>query len=109
MANDAVREIMADVEGLWAGLDEIFGSFSASDWDRPHGADWTMATVPFHLSYFDRDIVANGIEKGPDMHVEDIAARIDQLLPEIGHAPPTLIDNHPEPDYWYPVPGEAPG
>ena len=29
-------------------------------------------------------------------NVEDIAARIDQLLPEIGHAPPTLIDNHPE-------------
>jgi len=29
-------------------------------------------------------------------NVEDIAARIDQLLPEIGHAPPTLLDNHPE-------------
>ena len=29
-------------------------------------------------------------------NVEDIAARIDQILPEIGLAPPTLTEVHPD-------------
>ena len=71
MVNTTVRALMADMENLWAGLDEVFASFGLADWARPHGPLWTMADVPFHLSYFDRDVIAHALDRGPDMPESD--------------------------------------
>ena len=73
MVNTTVRALMADMENLWAGLDEVFASFGLADWARPHGPLWTMADVPFHLSYFDRDVIAHALDRGPDMPESDRA------------------------------------
>ena len=59
--------LLANLEGLWQGIDEMLGSLGPSDWSRQHGPDWTFADVPYHLSYFDRDLIATAIERGPDV------------------------------------------
>jgi hypothetical protein len=51
---DALR---TELEDLWGNLDRIFDSLSDTDWRRRHGKDWTIADVPYHLAYFDRQIV----------------------------------------------------
>jgi len=59
--------LLADLEDLWHCLDELFASLAADDWSRRHGKHWTFADVPYHLGYFDHDIVAYPIERGPDL------------------------------------------
>ena len=59
--------LLADLEDLWRCLDEIFAGLTPADWQRKHGPDWTMADVPYHLSYFDREVVAEPFERGPDI------------------------------------------
>jgi hypothetical protein len=58
---------LADLEDLWRCLDELFASLAADDWSRRYGKHWTFADVPYHLGYFDHDIVAYSIERGPDL------------------------------------------
>ncbi len=62
--------IMSDLEDLWQKFDTLFGSLKPADWSRKHGKHWTMADVPYHLSYFDRDIVAEPIVLGPNVPPE---------------------------------------
>jgi hypothetical protein len=57
---------LADLEELWRCLDELFASLRPGDWSCRHGQHWTFADVPYHLSYFDRDVVTYPIERGPD-------------------------------------------
>ncbi len=62
-------------EALWQGLDRLFDNLRPSDWQRPHGDDWVVADVPYHLTYYDRDIVIQSIRArerighGPDATV----------------------------------------
>jgi hypothetical protein len=63
----APMTLLADLEDLWRCLDELFASLAADDWSRRHGMHWTFADVPYHLGYFDHDIVAYPIERGPDL------------------------------------------
>jgi hypothetical protein len=63
--------LLADLEDLWQKLDALIGSLKPGDWSRRHGKDWTFADVPYHLSYFDRDIVANPIERGPNVPADE--------------------------------------
>jgi hypothetical protein len=42
--------------------DTIFDSLTASDWRRTHGKHWVIADVPYHLSYFDRDLVLSALK-----------------------------------------------
>ncbi|MBI2855502.1 MAG: SCP2 sterol-binding domain-containing protein [Chloroflexi bacterium] len=62
--NAQVRSYLTDLENLWQGLDEMLGSLNGADWNRKHGPDWVMADVPYHLAYFDNDVVAINVDKG---------------------------------------------
>jgi hypothetical protein len=45
------------LENLWRVYDTLFDSLSAADWRRKHGKDWAIGDLPYHLYYFDRDVV----------------------------------------------------
>jgi hypothetical protein len=73
--------LLADLEDLWQNLDAIFVSLGPSDWSCQHGPHWTFADVPYHLAYFDREIVAHPLAQGPDLPTaEQWAAR---SIPEL--------------------------
>ena len=56
--------LTAQLESLWGNLDELFAGMEASDWDRPHGKLWRFSDIPFHLAYFDREMIADPITRG---------------------------------------------
>jgi hypothetical protein len=66
-AATAPMTLLADLEDLWCCLDELFASLAVDDWLRRHGKHWIFADVPYHLGYFDRDVVAYLIECGPNL------------------------------------------
>jgi DinB family protein len=66
-AATAPMAFLADLENLWGCLDQLFASLAPGDWLCRHGQHWTFADVPYHLGYFDRDVVAYPIERGPDV------------------------------------------
>jgi hypothetical protein len=58
---------MAQIEEMWGHLATLFDSLNATNgWDQKHGPDWIFAEVPYHLAYCNRDIVARGLQLGPD-------------------------------------------
>ncbi len=63
--NKQIGSILKDFESLWQKLDQIFDSLNDSDWTKKHGADWLVQDVPYHLSYFDKEVVATAIKVGP--------------------------------------------
>jgi putative sterol carrier protein len=56
--------LLADLEGLWQCLDELLGILGPDDWSGKHGQHWTFADVPYHLAYFDLDVIATAIRRG---------------------------------------------
>lgn len=62
---------MSELEDLWSCLDELFAGLSDAEWSTKHGKDWTIADVPFHNAYFDREMVAIPIERGMDLSPQD--------------------------------------
>jgi len=46
-----------DLQTEWAAVDSFFEGFSAQDWSRKHGKDWTFADMPYHLAYFNQTVV----------------------------------------------------
>jgi putative sterol carrier protein len=64
--------ILPHLENLWAQYDAIFDSLSAADWRRRHGRDWVIADVPYHLFYFDRDLLLEPLQRGRDVPDEVI-------------------------------------
>lgn len=59
--------LVGQLEEMWGHLDTLFNSLNAGNgWDRKHGPDWTLADVPYHLAYCNRDLVARGLKLGPD-------------------------------------------
>lgn len=76
IAATTLASLLTDLDDLWRNLDAIFVSLESSDWSRQHGPHWTFADVPYHLAYFDREIVAHPIEQGLDLPTaEQWAAR----------------------------------
>ncbi len=65
---DGLRALL---EELWSALDSLFDEMSTADWQRPHGADWIFADLPYHLSYMDRLCVARPIEFGEALPVAE--------------------------------------
>jgi putative sterol carrier protein len=64
---NTIAEALEDLEALWAGYDTIWDTFGAAEWARPYGKDWTFADQPFHMADFDKEIVNDPIEAGPDL------------------------------------------
>ena len=59
--------LIDELESVWSCLDDLFGSFGPADWRRKLGPDWTYADLPYHLSYFDQEIVATPLARGRDV------------------------------------------
>ena len=59
--------LLANLEGLWQRFDELAGTLGPDDWSGKHGQHWTFTDVPFHLAYFDLDVIATAIRRG--LHV----------------------------------------
>ncbi|HVL32861.1 MAG TPA: DinB family protein [Actinomycetota bacterium] len=62
-----LQAYIEDLEELWRCYDTVWSSFSAQDWSRKFGKDWTFADQPYHLAYFDRVILADALEAGGDL------------------------------------------
>lgn len=56
--------LLADLEGLWQRFDELVVTLGPDDWSGKHGQHWTFADVPYHLAYFDLEVVATAIKHG---------------------------------------------
>ncbi len=69
--NMMVSEIRASLVELWSALDALFGEMSPADWQRPHGAEWVFADLPYHLAYIDRRCVVRPIEAGEALPVAE--------------------------------------
>lgn len=63
--------LIAQLENLWGCFDGLFDSLNAEDWQRKHGADWTLADVPYHLAYFDHEMIAYPLAAGPGLPESD--------------------------------------
>jgi putative sterol carrier protein len=57
---------LSDMEELWGITSELLDSIEPADWTRKHGPDWTYADVPYHISYFDRLLVAEPLKQRVD-------------------------------------------
>lgn len=60
----SLEALLADLEDLWSALDELLDSIQGKAWQTKHGKHWVYADVPYHLAYFDRDVVAIPLERG---------------------------------------------
>lgn len=56
--------LLADLEGLWQRFDELVVTLGPDDWSGKHGQHWTFADVPYHLAYFDLEVIAAAIKRG---------------------------------------------
>lgn len=56
--------LLADLEGLWQRFDELVGTLGPDDWSGKHGQHWSFTDVPYHLAYFDLDVIARAIRHG---------------------------------------------
>jgi hypothetical protein len=64
--------LMAQIQEMWGHLYALFEELNVTDgWDQKHGPDWTFADVPYHLAYFNCDLVARDLELGPDYAEEE--------------------------------------
>jgi hypothetical protein len=64
---------MARIEEMWGHLYTLFEDLNTSDgWDQKHGPDWTFADVPYHLAYFNRDLVVRSLELGLNHAEEEV-------------------------------------
>lgn len=66
-----VSGLRASLEELWSALDKLFAEMSPADWQRPHGAEWVFADLPYHLAYMDRLCVARPIKLGEKLPVTE--------------------------------------
>jgi putative sterol carrier protein len=56
--------LLADLEELWQCFDELVGILGPDDWSGKHGKHWTFPDVPYHLAYFDREVIVTAIKRG---------------------------------------------
>ncbi len=56
--------LLADLEGLWQRFDELVRTLGPDDWSGKHGQHWTFTDVPYHLAYFDMDVIVTAIRRG---------------------------------------------
>jgi len=74
----ATREaFLADLEGLWRRFDELVGTLGPGDWSGRHGQHWTFTDVPYHLAYFDLEVIATAIRRGLNVPVGEQVLRTE--------------------------------
>ncbi len=56
--------LLTDLEGLWQRFDELVWTLGPDDWSGKHGQHWTFVDVPYHLAYFDLEVIATAIRRG---------------------------------------------
>lgn len=62
-----LEALMNQIEEMWGHLGILFDTLKTNNgWDQKHGPDWTLADVPYHIAYCNRDVVARGLQLGPD-------------------------------------------
>ena len=69
--------LLADLEGLWQRFDELVGTLGPDDWSGKHGQHWTFTDVPFHLAYFDLDVIAIAIRRGLNVPASEQVMRTE--------------------------------
>ncbi len=67
--------LLADLEGLWERFDELLAGLGPSDWSGKHGQHWTFTDVPYHLAYFDLDVIATAIRRGLNVPLREQVLR----------------------------------
>lgn len=78
----SLAQLSAAIDDLYQRSDGLLSGLAEADWTRKHGKQWVMADVPYHLAYFDREIVLNPLKRGesvPEAERErfDTMAKID--------------------------------
>ena len=73
--------LLDPLELIWADIDALFADFSEADWARVHGPDWTFDDIPFHLAYFDRELIARPLVagEGPDAPTDRVFRTLGDL------------------------------
>ncbi len=56
--------LLSDLEELWQRFDEVVGTLGPDDWSGKHGQHWTFPDVPYHLAYFDLEVIVPAIKRG---------------------------------------------
>jgi putative sterol carrier protein len=69
--------LLADLEGLWQRFDELLGTLGPDDWAGKHGKHWSFADVPYHLAYFDLDVIATAITRGLNVSMNEQILRTE--------------------------------
>ena len=67
--------LLADLEGLWQRVDELLARLGPGDWSGKHGQHWTFTDVPYHLAYFDLDVIATAIRRGLNVPLREQVLR----------------------------------
>lgn len=71
LARTTQAVLLADLERLWQRFDELLGILRPDDWSGKHGKRWTFADEPFHLAYFDLDVIATAIKRGLNVPISE--------------------------------------
>src|SRR5260370_6575710 len=69
--------LLADLEGLWQRFDELLAALGPGDWSGKHGQHWTFTDVPFHLAYFDLEVIATAIRRGLNVPISEQVLRTE--------------------------------
>ncbi len=60
----SLAELLRQLESAWENLDEALVDLDDAEWGHPHGRHWSFRDVPYHLGYFDSEMIAAPIELG---------------------------------------------
>ena len=64
--------LMTQIREMWGHQDTLFQIIGETNqWDHKHGADWTFADVPYHLTYCNDDLVSHPLKLGRDLPQEE--------------------------------------
>src|ERR1700680_1762153 len=64
LAPNTKAALLTDLEELWQRFDELVGTLGPDDWSSKHGKHWTFTDVPYHLAYFDLEVIVTAIKRG---------------------------------------------
>jgi hypothetical protein len=64
--------LMTRIVEMWGHQDTLFQIIGETNqWEHKHGADWTFADLPYHLTYCNHDLVSRPMKLGRDFPDEE--------------------------------------